>query len=114
LRSACTVAGVARPVAEYIIGHDIDKLYYDKSPDVYPEHYRQEYAKVEPLINIFSSENRSLKKLSEKDHVIDALAKNGAELKEKVERIEGSKESLALLLQKVLELEKKLNEQKSA
>jgi len=113
---------VAHPVAEYIIGHEIDKLHYDKSPDVYPDHYRREYAKVEPLINIFSSESRSLKKiseleqkLSEKDEVIDALAKNGAELKEKVERIEGSKESLALLLQKVLELEKKkVNEQKNA
>jgi uncharacterized coiled-coil protein SlyX len=121
LRTACTVAGVAHPVAEYIIGHDIDKLHYDKSPDVYPEHYRQDYTKVEPLINIFSSENRSLKKiseleqkLSEKDQVIDALAKNGAELKEKVERIELSKESLTLLLNKVLELEKRLEEQKSA
>jgi uncharacterized coiled-coil protein SlyX len=53
-------------------------------------------------------------KLSDKDQVIDALAKNGAELKAKVEQIEGSKVSLALLLQKVLELEKKLNQQKNA
>jgi uncharacterized coiled-coil protein SlyX len=53
-------------------------------------------------------------KLSEKDQVIEALAKNGAELKAKVDKIESSKESIALLLQKVLELEKRLEEQKKA
>jgi len=128
LRTTCTVAGVAHPVAEYIIGHDIDKLHYDKSPDVYPEHYRQEYAKIEPLINIFSSEGRSLKKindleqkLDERETVIETLVQNGqqkageiAELRAKIESIENSRESLQLLLKKVLELEKKLNEQKTA
>jgi uncharacterized coiled-coil protein SlyX len=53
-------------------------------------------------------------KLSEKDQVIEALAKNGAELKAKVDKIESSRESIALLLQKVLELEKRLEEQKKA
>jgi site-specific recombinase XerD len=128
LRTACTVAGVAHPVAEYIIGHDIDKLHYDKSPEVYPEHYKQEYTKVEQLINIFSSEGRSLKKindleqkLDEKETVIETLVQNGqqkadeiAELRAKIESIENSRESLMLLLNKVLELEKKLNEQKTA
>ena len=37
-----------------------------------------------------------------------------AELRAKIESIENSRESLTLLLNKVLELEKKLNEQKNA
>jgi len=122
LRSACSVAGVAHPVAEYIIGHDIDKLHYDKSPEVYPEHYRQEYSKVESMVNIFSSPGLSMKKIGEleeklgdKEAVIETLVQNGrqkageiAELRAKVERIEGSKEGLEALLKRVMELEKKL------
>ena len=36
LKSACSVSGVARAVSEYILGHNIDKLGYDKSPIAYP------------------------------------------------------------------------------
>jgi hypothetical protein len=36
-------------IAEYLIGHTIDKLGYDKSPQVYPDHFKFEYAKVELL-----------------------------------------------------------------
>jgi len=114
-RSACTVAGVAHTVAEYMIGHAIDKLGYDKSPMVYPEHFRSEYAKVEPMLNIFSSQAIGLRKieelerkLSDKDQVIETLVKNGAELKEKIQTIEGSREGLEALLKRVLDLEKKL------
>lgn len=114
-RSACTVAGVAHPVAEYMIGHSIDKLGYDKSPQVYPEHFKNEYAKVEGMLNIFSSQALGLKKieelerkLSDKDQVIESLVKNGSELKEKVQRMEGSREGIEALLKRVLELEKKL------
>lgn len=85
-RSACTVAGVAHPVAEYMIGHSIDKLGYDKSPTVYPEHFRAEYAKVEPMLNIFSNQAVDLKKLEEleakiqeKESVIQSLIQNGHE-----------------------------------
>ena len=80
------------------------------------------------MINIFSSEGRSLKKineleqkLDEKETVIETLVQNEhqksgeiAELRAKVESIENSRESLTLLLNKVLELEKRLEEQKNA
>ena len=85
------------------------------------EQLRQKYREALPELEFLSEPKVDVErleemeqKLSEKDQVIEALAKNGAELKEKVERIEDSKESLAFLLQKVLELEKKLNEQKNA
>jgi integrase len=62
-RTACTVAGIAQPVCEWFIGHEIDRLHYDKSPSVYPEHFRTEYMKVEPYVNVFSSQAVGLKKL---------------------------------------------------
>ena len=119
-RSACTVAGVAHPVAEYMIGHSIDKLGYDKSPQVYPEHFKNEYAKVESMLNIFSSQALGLRKieelerkLSDKDQIIESLVKNGSELKEKVQKMEESRESLEALLSRVLELEKKLGKKET-
>ncbi|MDG6939015.1 MAG: hypothetical protein JRN39_01240 [Nitrososphaerota archaeon] len=42
-RTTCKVAGVDGAVAEFLIGHGIDKLGYDKSPWVYPEHFRKQY-----------------------------------------------------------------------
>jgi hypothetical protein len=115
-RSACTVAGVAHPVAEYMIGHSIDKLGYDKSPQVYPDHSKTEYAKVEPMLNIFSSQAIGLKKINEletkiqeKESVNQSLIQNEhqketetAELQTKVAQIESSKPALEALLKRVL------------
>ena len=68
----------------------------------YPEAF-ENYLNLETPVKAVTELSKSLE---EKTAEIE-------ELKAKVERIEGSKESLALLLQKVLELEKKLNEQKT-
>jgi hypothetical protein len=87
LKSTCTMAAVAGPVSEFILGHDIDKLGYDKSPLAYPEHYRAEYQKVEHFLNIFSNPVLNSKKLEEmekkinsKDLEIEKLKKQNAEL----------------------------------
>jgi integrase/uncharacterized coiled-coil protein SlyX len=47
-------------------------------------------------------------KLSDKDQVIESLVRNGTELKEKILKIEGSREGIEALLKRVLDLEKKL------
>ena len=85
------------------------------------EQLRQKYREALPELEFLSEPTVDMErleemeqKLSEKDQVIEALAKNGAELKAKVYKIESSKESIALLLQKVIELEKRLEEQKNA
>ncbi|MDG6920952.1 MAG: hypothetical protein JRN59_05425 [Nitrososphaerota archaeon] len=49
-RTTCKVAGVDQAVAEFFIGHSIDVLGYDKSPWVYPEHFRKQYLLVEPYV----------------------------------------------------------------
>jgi uncharacterized coiled-coil protein SlyX len=109
-RSACTMAGVAYAVSEFLIGHEIDKLHYDKSPSVYPDHFRNEYMKVEGYVNIFSAQALGMKKLAEletkiteKDKVIESLAKNGqnradeiAELNKKLSELGGMVYLLAL------------------
>ena len=113
-------------IAEYMIDHNTDNLGYDKSPAVYPEHFRVEYAKVESMLNIFSNQAVGLKKITEleakiqeKETVIQSLIQNGQrkatemdELKLKVQAIESSKPALEALLKRVLELESKLSEGK--
>jgi uncharacterized coiled-coil protein SlyX len=49
-------------------------------------------------------------KLSGKDQAIEALVRNESELKEKILKIEGSREGIAALLKRVMDLEKKLGE----
>ncbi len=49
-KTTCKIAGVDGTVAEFFIGHSIDKLGYDKSPWVYPEHFKKQYQLVEPYL----------------------------------------------------------------
>lgn len=55
LRSVCELYGVRKAPAEFFLGHDIDKLHYDKSPWYDMEHYRREYKKIEGVINVLST-----------------------------------------------------------
>ena len=41
---------------EYFLGHEIDKLGYDKSPDQYPDYWRDLYRKLVPFLNIVSND----------------------------------------------------------
>jgi integrase len=60
------VAGVDTAVCEFLIGHSIDDLKYDKSPWAYPEHFRSQYLLLEPYI--CGEEKRlALEKESQKD-----------------------------------------------
>lgn len=52
--SICSTNGVSKVATEFFLGHDIDRFHYDKSPDIFPDHYRNEYKKVEPQLNIIS------------------------------------------------------------
>jgi integrase len=83
-KSACSANGVNTVASEYFIGHTIDKLGYDKSPDVYPEVYRQEYKKVEPYLNVISKPQAQLdkmeKNLTNKDKEIQNLKQQNEQL----------------------------------
>jgi len=103
-RTACTVAGIAYPVCEFLIGHEIDKLHYDKSPSVYPEHFRAEYMKVESYINVFSNQAVGIEKLERLEAEIVELRKTN----EKYQKIQDSADAIQRLLQRVEELEKRL------
>ena len=103
-RTACTVAGIAYPVCEFLIGHEIDKMHYDKSPSVYPEHFRVEYMKVEPYVNVFSNQAVGIEKLERLEAEIAELRKTN----EKYQKIKDSAPLLEKLLRRVEELEKRL------
>lgn len=54
LRSLARVCGVDGPVANFFLGHDIDKYGYDKSPWNFPDHFREQYRKMSPFINVLT------------------------------------------------------------
>jgi integrase len=50
------LSGCDPEVADWFMGHDIDRLGYDKSPWEYPEWYEHQYLKAEPWLNILSED----------------------------------------------------------
>ena len=54
-KSLCTLNGVNQVASEFFLGHVVDKLGYDKSPEYDDEWFRNEYRKVEPLLNVISN-----------------------------------------------------------
>jgi len=54
-KSLCTLNGVASVASEFFLGHSIDKLGYDKSPQYDEEWFKREYRKVEPKLNLLSN-----------------------------------------------------------
>jgi len=54
-KSLCTLNGVNQVASELFLGHTVDKLGYDKSPQYDEEWFKNEYRKVEPLLNIVSN-----------------------------------------------------------
>ncbi|MGH2638114.1 MAG: hypothetical protein ACRDF4_02340, partial [Rhabdochlamydiaceae bacterium] len=41
---------------KFFLGHEIDKLHYDKSPDEYPDYWKMLYKKLEPFLNVVSND----------------------------------------------------------
>ena len=54
-KSLCTLSGVNPVASEFFLGHKIDKLGYDKSPEYDVEWFKREYMKVEPKLNVISN-----------------------------------------------------------
>jgi len=54
-KSLCTLSGVGQVASELFLGHVVDKLGYDKSPEYDEEWFRNEYRKVEPQLNLSSN-----------------------------------------------------------
>jgi hypothetical protein len=53
-KSLCTLNGVNPVASEFFLGHRIDKLGYDKSPEYDIDWFKREYLKVEPQLNLLS------------------------------------------------------------
>ncbi|MEM2882211.1 MAG: hypothetical protein QXU06_02465 [Candidatus Bathyarchaeia archaeon] len=54
-KSLCTLNGVNPVASEFFLGHRIDRMGYDKSPQYDEGWFRDEYRKVEPLLNVISN-----------------------------------------------------------
>ena len=88
-RSRWRISGVDVEVAEFFLGHDIDKLGYDKSPDYFPEWYEDQYNIAQPWLNILSEDPQ---KVSRRE--VDTQRTRIQELETQIERLgagQGSK-----------------------
>jgi hypothetical protein len=74
-KSLCTLNGVNQVASEFFLGHTIDKLGYDKSPQYDKEWFRQEYMKVEPMLNVLSNPEgrRKTEEDIKKEAVLEAI-----------------------------------------
>jgi len=55
-RSRWRISGVDVEVAEFFMGHDLDKLGYDKSPEAYPEWFEEQYLEAGPWLNVMTQD----------------------------------------------------------
>lgn len=55
LKSLARISGVDGPVADFFLGHSIDRLGYDKSPWKFPEFFREQYMKMSKFLNVLSA-----------------------------------------------------------
>jgi len=53
-KSLCALNGVSPVASEFFLGHRIEKMGYDKSPEYDVEWFRREYRKIESQLNIIS------------------------------------------------------------
>jgi len=76
--------GVDLAVVNFFVGHSIDRLGYDKSPWDHPEHFRAQYAKLTPYLNLISGTETRIKEETERkfESKIDEQAKQISELSE--------------------------------
>jgi len=74
-KSLCTLNGVNQVASEFFLGHTIDKLGYDKSPQYDEGWFRQEYMKVEPMLNVLSNPEgrRKTEEEIKKEAVLEAI-----------------------------------------
>jgi len=92
-KSMCTLSGVNEVASEFFLGHDIDKLGYDKSPDYDVEFFKNEYLKVEPRLNLWAAKPSEIVKEA-------TFEKKLAELKELGDRVQRLENILTAALTK--------------
>jgi site-specific recombinase XerC len=79
-KSMCTIAGVKEVASEFFLGHRIDRLGYDKSPEYAVEFFKNEYLKVEPKLSLWTRNAR----LIEVERRIRELEEENRRLKERL------------------------------
>ena len=72
-KSMCTLAGVKNVASEFFLGHTIDRLGYDKSPKYDIGFFEKEYLKVEPKLNFWSQQLKTISREEIRTEVIGAL-----------------------------------------
>lgn len=90
---------------EFFLGHEIDRQKYDKSPEQYPEYWRDLYSKMKPFLNIISNDpeivttKEALRQaLESKDTMTLRLAQSYRVLEQEILRLkEREKENEAVL-----------------
>lgn len=90
-KSLCTIYGVNSIASEFFLGHVIDRLNYDKSPEYNEQWFREEYKKVEPVLNIIS-EGMAVERVrevrQELQNALEIVILENKELRDRLQRVE--------------------------
>lgn len=94
-RSRWALSGVDREIAEYMMGHVIDALGYDKSPELDPEFYEEKYVEASKWLNILSEDPQHIPKkeadrLRIRIHDFEEKASEVGELKEQIKELQSA------------------------
>lgn len=103
-RSRWRLSGVDVEIAEFFMGHDIDPLGYDVSPNLNPEWYEDKYREAEPWLNILTEDPQHVprREVTELRRQVKELesgqTEDVAELKSELEDMKKQQEELMKLL----------------
>jgi hypothetical protein len=90
-------AKVELPVANYFVGHSIDKYKYDKSPWDDPEHFKEQYMLLAPYLNIISQKETLVREKIERSigGRMRVIEEENRELRAKVLQADDDRKRLA-------------------
>lgn len=92
-KSLARVCGVDREVADFFLGRKIDEDGYDKSPWLYPEHFKQQYQMMKTYLNVISYSTLEL----------EGLRKQATEMKDLFQRQQEQRDQIIHVLRKELD-----------
>lgn len=93
-RTRWRISGVDVEVAEFLMGHTIDHLGYDKSPWTYPDWYAEKYREAERWLNILSDEPEKMSRIEvqkEMDKIREEQDERIARLEDQMKLLEALK-----------------------
>ena len=101
-RSRWRISGVDVEIAEFFLGHGIDKLGYDKSPWLNPDWYEDKYVEAQPWLNIMTEDPTKISRRAVTDlekRIRELESENTADIQQMHTELANLKAELSLIFE---------------